>query len=63
MTFLTPALHAAAGSLLVSEGGATLSDIGGGPWTLGADSMIVAANHELHGELVDLARTSAPESS
>lgn len=53
-------VHVGAGALLVTEAGATLTDIDGRPWTIQSDSLLVGANPHLHGELLDLARTTAP---
>ena len=47
-------LHVAAGILLVSEAGGTVSDVRGRPWTLGSDSVLASADPELHQELLDL---------
>jgi myo-inositol-1(or 4)-monophosphatase len=54
--FFASALHAAAGSLVASEAGATVSDVDGRPWTLGADSIIASATPALHRALLELAR-------
>jgi myo-inositol-1(or 4)-monophosphatase len=56
----SPALHAAAGTLIATEAGGTLSDIDGRPWTTESNSVIAAANSQLHAELVELARRTAP---
>ena len=53
-----PALHAAAGSLLVAEAGGALSDIDGDPWTLDADSLVAGATPDLHRELLTVIRAS-----
>lgn len=51
--FSSPGLvHVAAGSLLVSEAGGRVTDLAGGPWTLGASSLVATANEHLHEELV-----------
>ena len=54
--FSASAIHTAAGALLVTEAGGTLSDIDGRPWTIHSDSVVVSANAHLHRELLDLAR-------
>jgi myo-inositol-1(or 4)-monophosphatase len=54
--FAAPMLHCAAGSLLVTEAGATLSDIDGQPWTLRSDSLVASATPGLHGELIERVR-------
>jgi myo-inositol-1(or 4)-monophosphatase len=48
------AVHAAAGALLATEAGATLTDIDGEPWTLASDSLFLAADAWLHSELLAL---------
>ena len=50
------AIHAGAGSLLVTEAGGTLSDIDGQPWTIHSDSLVAGATPELHRELLDLTK-------
>ena len=57
--FWVSALHAAAGSLLVTEAGGALSDVDGRPWTIHSDSVIASANPDLHEQLLDLARAAA----
>jgi fructose-1,6-bisphosphatase/inositol monophosphatase family enzyme len=54
--FYVPALHAAAGSLLVSEAGGVVTDIDGQRWTLDSDSLLAAASEHLHADLATLAR-------
>ena len=49
------AIHVAAGSLLATEAGATVSDLDGEPWTINCDSLVASADAELHGELLALA--------
>jgi myo-inositol-1(or 4)-monophosphatase len=61
--FWTSAVHAGAGSLLVSEAGGILSDIEGRPWTIRSDSIIVSANPDLHQELLELAGAAKPDTS
>jgi myo-inositol-1(or 4)-monophosphatase len=56
IVFWVSAIHAAAGSLLVTEAGGTVSDIDGRPWTIGSDSLVGSANRHLHEELLDLIR-------
>jgi myo-inositol-1(or 4)-monophosphatase len=56
--FWASAIHAGAGSLLVTEAGGTLSDIDGRPWTLRSDSFVGSASRALHEELLDLARAT-----
>ena len=53
--FLGHALHTAAGTLLVSEAGGSVTDIDGEPWTIHSDSVVAAADAALHRELLDLA--------
>jgi myo-inositol-1(or 4)-monophosphatase len=48
------AVHAAAGSLLVTEAGGTVSDIAGAPWRLDSDSILAAAKAPLHAELLSM---------
>jgi myo-inositol-1(or 4)-monophosphatase len=50
--FWTSAIHAAAGSLVAAEAGASVSDLGGEPWTLDADSLVASADPDLHAELL-----------
>ena len=52
--FDVTAIHAAAGVLLATEAGATVSDIDGAPWCLGSDSIVAAATAGLHDELIAL---------
>lgn len=56
--FSGSAVHLAAGSLLASEAGASVSGIDGEPWTLESDSIIASADTELHRELLALAAGS-----
>jgi myo-inositol-1(or 4)-monophosphatase len=58
VVFFVSALHAGAGSLLITEAGGALSDIDGRPWTLGSDSLVGSAHGRLHEELLDLAHAS-----
>src|SRR6266478_6017325 len=57
--FWASAVHTAAGTLLATEAGGTLSDIDGRPWTVDSDSVIVSATADLHQELLDLARSAS----
>ena len=57
--FWASAVHTAAGTLLATEAGGTLSDIDGRPWTADSDSVVVSATADLHRELLDLARSSS----
>jgi len=67
--FWSTPVHCAAGVLLASEAGATVSQIDGRPWTLESDSLVVSAAPEVHRELLRIARHVAdtdgevPESS
>lgn len=54
--FEVSAIHTAAGSLLVTEAGGTLSDIDGRPWTIHSDSVVASANPDLQEQVLDLAR-------
>jgi myo-inositol-1(or 4)-monophosphatase len=56
----TSAVHAAAGSLVAAEAGATVSDLDGRPWTIDSDSIVAAATQALHGELLELAAAAMP---
>src|SRR5262249_26087592 len=53
----TGSVHIAAGSLLASEAGGSLSDLDGNPWEWGAPSLLAAATPELHNELLNLANS------
>lgn len=52
IVFRVSALHAGAGSLLVTEAGGTVSDIDGRPWTIRSDSFAGSANRHLHEDLL-----------
>jgi myo-inositol-1(or 4)-monophosphatase len=52
--FWTSAVHAAAGSLLASEAGATVSNLEGDEWTIDSDSIVAGATASLHRELLEL---------
>jgi myo-inositol-1(or 4)-monophosphatase len=54
VVFWVSAIHAGAGSLLVTEAGGTVSDIDGRPWTIRSDSLVGSANRHLHEELLGL---------
>ena len=58
VVFLVSAVHAGAGSLLITEAGGVVSDLAGRPWTIDSDSLVGSANRRLHDELLDLARAS-----
>ena len=60
VVFWISAIHAGAGSLLVTEAGGILSDIDGRPWTLRSDSLVGSANPGLHEELLALGRAARP---
>jgi myo-inositol-1(or 4)-monophosphatase len=53
--FSISAVHSAAGSLLVTEAGGVLSDIGGQPWTIDSSTMLASADQALHNDLLELA--------
>lgn len=57
--FWASAIHTAAGSLLAAEAGATVSDVGGRPWTIHSDSIIASATPGLHANLLELARVTS----
>jgi myo-inositol-1(or 4)-monophosphatase len=57
VVFWVPAIHTAAGSLLVTEAGGTVSDIDGHPWVVDSDSFVGSANRHLHEELLNVAGT------
>jgi myo-inositol-1(or 4)-monophosphatase len=61
--FSSSAVHFGAGSLLVTEAGAILTDMAGQPWTIRSDSALVSASSGLHRELLELARTASPSDS
>lgn len=52
--------HAAAGSILVSEAGGTLTDVLGEPWTVHSTTLVASATPELHYDLLDMARATWP---
>jgi len=53
--FWASAVHAGAGSLLVTEAGGCVSDVDGRPWTIRSDSFVGSADRRLHEELLALA--------
>jgi fructose-1,6-bisphosphatase/inositol monophosphatase family enzyme len=63
LRFRGSALHTAAGTLLASEAGATVSNIDGRPWSIRSDSVIASANPSLHEEMLALARATATDPS
>ncbi|MGD9891371.1 MAG: inositol monophosphatase [Dehalococcoidia bacterium] len=56
-----PALHAAAGTLLITEAGGVISDYEGRPWSIQSDTLVASANAELQHELLTLLRVTAPQ--
>ncbi|HVF06867.1 MAG TPA: inositol monophosphatase [Frankiaceae bacterium] len=58
--FWTSATHAAAGSLLAAEAGATVTDLAGEPWTVRSDALVAAAGAAAHADLIALLRSAAP---
>lgn len=54
--FWTSAVHAAAGSLLVTEAGGLVTDLDGVAWTVDADSIVASADAPLHELVVALLR-------
>jgi myo-inositol-1(or 4)-monophosphatase len=56
VVFQVSAIHAGAGSLLVTEAGGTLSDIDGRAWTIRSDSVVASATPDLHQEMLDLTK-------
>jgi myo-inositol-1(or 4)-monophosphatase len=53
--FLTDSpVHCAAGSLVVSEAGGVVSDIGGAVWSTDSDSCLASATAGLHAEMLEL---------
>jgi myo-inositol-1(or 4)-monophosphatase len=50
--FWTSAIHAAAGSLVAGEAGASVTDLDGRPWTVRSDSIIASADPDLHSALL-----------
>lgn len=59
VVFAVSALHAGAGSLLVTEAGGVVSDIDGQPWTIRSDSIVASADPALHEELVGRSHAAA----
>jgi myo-inositol-1(or 4)-monophosphatase len=58
VVFWVSAIHAGAGSLLITEAGGTLSDLDGRRWTIRSDALVGSADPDLHEELLDLARAA-----
>ncbi len=58
--FSISAVHSAAGSLLVTEAGAVLTDVDGHPWALVSTTLLASANQALHNDLLELAARCAP---
>jgi myo-inositol-1(or 4)-monophosphatase len=56
--FASTPLHTAAGTLVVTEAGGTISDIEGRPWTLRSDSIVAGADPDLHTDLIHLTRAA-----
>jgi myo-inositol-1(or 4)-monophosphatase len=54
--FWVSAIHAGAGSLLVTEAGGSVSDVDGRPWTIHSASFVDSADRRLHDELLELAK-------
>jgi myo-inositol-1(or 4)-monophosphatase len=52
--WLDSGVHAAAGSLLVTEAGGTVSDIAGERWKLESDSILATASPSLHSDALTL---------
>ena len=52
--WLDSGVHAAAGSLLVTEAGGKVSDIAGDQWRIESDSILAAASPHLHSDLMAL---------
>jgi len=61
--FWSTPIHCAAGVLLASEAGATVSQVDGWPWTLESDWLVVSAAPEVHRELLRIARSVADEAT
>ena len=51
-------LHLAAGSLLATESGGTVTDLAGSTWDLHSDSLVASANAALHEDLLRLYATA-----
>ena len=60
IVFWVPALHTAAGSLLVTEAGGYLSDVHGEPWTLASDSIVASGASALYADLQSLIHEARP---
>ena len=59
VVFWVSALHAGAGSLLITEAGGAVSDIDGRPWTIDSDSLVGSANERVHEELLRLCASTS----
>ena len=57
VVFCVTAVHSAAGALLATEAGSSLSDIDGAPWTLESDTLLACASARVHDDLLALADT------
>lgn len=58
--YVSSPLHAAAGTLLTTEAGGTVTDITGEPWTLTSTNVLAAADASVHAELLALAKSTTP---
>jgi myo-inositol-1(or 4)-monophosphatase len=58
--YVSSPLHAAAGTLLITEAGGVVTDIAGEPWTLASTDLLAAADASLHAELLAIAKSTAP---
>jgi myo-inositol-1(or 4)-monophosphatase len=56
--WLDSGVHAAAGSLLVTEAGGTVSDIAGDQWRLESDSILATASPSMHSDVLSLIASS-----
>ncbi|HVB27806.1 MAG TPA: inositol monophosphatase family protein, partial [Mycobacteriales bacterium] len=52
--FSVSPVHSAAGALLASEAGARVTDLDGNPWSVSSESLVAAADDDLHSEVLDL---------
>ncbi len=53
-----PPLHVAAGAVLAREAGATLTDLGGKPWTVGSPTLVAASGAVLAAQLCAVAEAT-----
>jgi myo-inositol-1(or 4)-monophosphatase len=53
-----PPLHVAAGTVLAREAGATVTDLRGGPWSVGSPTLVCAAGPDLAAELAAVAEAT-----